>query len=171
MKITKHALRSLIREAVGDDKIIAERPWTLEYEFTLSGGNASDSEGKGPDGFAVVMKSGDLEARVVVDSYWNPQSGDASGNSLRLEVDGQPVEGATSYVPTRFDDGKKQLLVISNAPVPGMIVVSHASSTDVVPVAYLVTRNPFDEGDDVEFEVEALGNGRSDVKFKRHVNL
>jgi hypothetical protein len=172
MKIRKSALRNLIKEAVEGDRIVKERPWSVEHSFRLSGGTAEDSEGKGPDGFAVVLRgeSGN-EMRVVVDTYWNPQSGDSSGNSLRVEVNGEVVEGGETYVPTRFDDGKQQFLIVSNSPTAGVVCVSHKSTEGSVPVVYLAIANPFEEEEDVEFEVENIGNGEADVKLTNHVNL
>lgn len=168
MKITRSALQRLIKEAVEDDRIIKERPWSVEFSFKLSGGSAADSEGKGPDGFAIVM-SGDSgkTVKIVVDSYWNPQAGDQSGNSLK--IDGP--DSVSSYVPHRFDDGKEQFIMISNAPVAGLIAVSHASSRDSVPVVHLVVPNPFEIDEDVSFDVQNIGNGKAEVKLNRHTNL
>ena len=44
MKITTGALKRLIRESIDGDRIIRERPWSVEYSFKLSGGSASDSD-------------------------------------------------------------------------------------------------------------------------------
>ena len=177
MKFTERALRDLIRESIGKDRIIKERPWSVEYEFKLSGGIASDSEGKGPDGFAIVMRSSSgRTARVYVDSYWNPQAGDVNGNSLRIEMeDNQSTEGAkdfvtSTYVPIRFDDGKRHSLTISNSPTANVLCVSHGHLNEV-PIVYLAVENPFEEGEDLEFEVETVGNGEAEVTLKRHVNL
>lgn len=169
MKIRLSELRKIIREAVGGSKVLRERPWSIEWTFKLSGGTAEDSEGKGPDGFAVVLRGGDRMARVVVDSYWNPQAGDTSGNSLKWEVDGYSVKSA--YVPTRFDSGKEQRLIVSNSPVDGLIAVSHAGGSSVPPVVYLVVENPFGEEEDVTFEVEELGNGDVDVEMTSSTTL
>ena len=169
MKITTLQLRRLIKEAIEGDRIIPERPWSVEFSFKISGGIASDSEGQGPDGFSIVMRSeSGREARVTVDTYWNPQAGDDSGNSLKFSSG--DVEEST-YVPHKFDDGKEQLLTISNAPVSGMIAISHGVSGDSIPVVYLVVQNPFETDDDVDFDIETIGNGKSDVKLGRHVNL
>lgn len=169
MKFTKSALNKLIREAVEGDKIISERPWSVEFTFKLSGGSASDSEGEGPDGFAIVADdSAGTVARFIVDSYWNPQTGDSSGNSLKFEMNG--AMGDSTYVPVKFDDGKKQRIIISNSPVEGLISVAHAHGTNV-PVVYLVVKNPFSEGEDLEFSIENLGNGAADVKMTGHTNL
>ena len=172
MKITTGALKRLIRESIDGDRIIRERPWSVEYSFKLSGGSASDSEGEGPDGFAVVLtgESG-REMRVVVDTYWNPQSGDQSGNSLRVEVDGDVPDGGETYVPLRFDDGKEQFLTISNTPVSNMVTISHSPQGKSPPVVYLVVSNPFEGDEDLSFEVENLGNGDVDVKLTKHINL
>jgi hypothetical protein len=172
MKITKNALRSLFSEAIEKDRIIHERPWSVEYEFSLSGGSAEDSEGKGPDGFAVIMigESGKI-ARVIVDTYWNPNTGDQSGNSLKFEVDGQTQENSQTYVPVRFDDGEKQRLIISNAPVQGLIAISHAHSADDSPVVHLIVPNPFGEDEDVDFSTENLGNGTANVDLIQHTNM
>lgn len=172
MKFTQSALKALVNEAIGNDRIIHERPWSVEYEFSLSGGSASDSEGEGPDGFAVVMtgESGRV-ARVIVDTYWNPNTGDQSGNSLKFEVNGETQENAQTYVPVKFDDGEKQKLIISNAPVQGLIAISHAHSEEDSPIVHLIVPNPFDEDEDVDFSVENLGNGDADVNLTRHTNM
>jgi hypothetical protein len=168
MKIINRALRKLIQEAVEDDRIIRERSWSVEFAFKLSGGTASDSEGKGPDGFEVVMSGESGKTiKVVVDSYWNPQAGDQSGNSIKITGD---VEEESCYVPQRFDDGKEQVLVISNEPVRGMVTVSHGIA-DELPVVYAVFQNPFGDDEDVDFSTETIGNGSADVKLKRHTNL
>ena len=169
MKIRLSQLRRLIREAVGGAKILRERPWAIEWTFKLSGGEAEDSEGVGPDGFAVVLRAGDQVARVIVDSYWNPQAGDQSGNSLKWEVNGYVLKSA--YVPIRFDSGKEQRLVISNSPVDGLLAISHAGGSTVPPVVYLVVENPFGEEDDMSFDVEKLGNSDMDVEMSSSVNF
>jgi len=168
MKITKSALSSLIKEGIDSDRIIKERPWAVEFSFKLSAGTARDSEGEAPDGFAIVMSgdSGEI-MRIVVDSYWNPQAGDQSGNTLKIEG----PNTASSYVPHRFDDGKQQFLTISNAPVPGLIAVSHSSDETAVPVVHLVVPNPFEIDEDVSFAIENIGNGKAEVKINRHTNL
>ena len=170
MKITSRALRTLVREAVESNKILKERPWSVEYTFKISGGKASDSEGQAADGFAIVMtsKSG-RSARVVVDCYWNPQSGDQSGNSLRFETEGR--EAVSTYVPTKFDNEKQQKIIISNSPVAEIICISHCVDTRSVPVTYLVAPNPFEINDDLEFDVENIGNGEISVKLTDHINL
>lgn len=169
MKYTRNALRSLIREAIESDKILPERPWSVEVTFSLSGGTASDSEGEGPDGFALLMSSDSVEARIVVDTYWNPQGGDKSGNSLRIEVDGSTV--ADSYIPVKMDDGKKQRLIVSSSPVANVIVVSHAVDEKQLPIAYLVTKSPFVTAEDIDFSIDPLGNGEVDAEITGHVNL
>jgi len=169
MKITSRALRDLVRESLDKNRILKERPWSVEYTFKMSGGTAEDSEGQGPDGFFVTLKGeSGKEVRVVVDAYWNPQSGDQSGNSLRIESD--DTEEMSSYVPHRFDDGKEQRLIISNSPVSGIIAVSLAAA-ESPPVTYLVFPNPFDEDEDVDFNPDNLGNGTVDVKLKSYVNM
>lgn len=169
MKIKKSALRKIIREAIDSDRIISERPWSVEFSFRLSGGIASDSEGSGPDGFQITMKSqSGAEAKITVDSYWNPQAGDSSGNSLKFSSD---KKEESSYVPHRFDDGKEQMIILSNAPVSRMIAISHAISKNDLPVVYLIVPNPFEVDDDVEFDIESNGNGKAEVKLKRHTNL
>jgi hypothetical protein len=169
MKFKISALRKLFSEAINDDRLVSERPWSVEYAFSLSGGSASDSEGKGPDGFAIVMtgESGKI-VKVIVDSYWNPTSGDESGNSLKIEYENEKM---STYVPTRFDDGKQQLLIISNTPVPGVITVSHSATLDDVPITYLIASNPFEIDEDVDFFIEQMGNGKADVKLTSHSNL
>lgn len=169
MKLKVSALRKLLTEAIDQDKLLRERPWSVEYTFTLSGGSAADSEGTGPDGFAIVLtgESGKT-MRVIVDSYWNPTSGDESGNSLRIEYEGEKM---STYVPTRFDDGEQHLLTISNTPVPGIISVSHSATFSSIPIVYLVTTNPFDVEEDVEFAIETMGNGVADVKMTGHTNV
>jgi hypothetical protein len=170
MKITAFALKNLIREALGGSKILKERPWAVEYSFKLSGGSAEDSEGESPDGFAVVMSSDSgLMARFIVDCYWNPQMGDSSGNSLKFELDGRSEQ--STYVPTRFDDGKEQRIIISNSPVSGLISVSHAAGSNKVPIVYLTVKNPFDETDDISFSIENIGNGKIDVEMTNYTNL
>jgi hypothetical protein len=172
VKITKNCLRKLLREAIDDAKILPERPWSVEYTFSMSGGTASDSEGEAPDGFVVTMKGDSgLELQIVVDAYWNPSAGDQSGNSLKVMLDGEDLEDASSYVPTRFDDGKKQRLIISNSPVGRSIVVSHAPDEKSPPIAYLVFGNPFDDQEDVEFDADPIGNGEIDVELTNSVNV
>lgn len=172
MKLTKSALKRLIKESIENNKILRERPWSVEYSFMLSGGTATDSEGEGPDGFAIVMSSDSgREMRVVVDTYWNPQSGDTSGNSIRVEMDGQIIENGETYVPVRMDDGEEQFLTISNSPVADVITISHAHDKKSPPVVYLVVPNPFEVDNDVSFDIENIGNGKSIVKLVRHINL
>lgn len=170
MKITRRALQKLIQESIKGSEILRERPWSVEYNFKLTDGTATDSEGVGPDGFAIVM-TGDsgTTVRIVIDSHWNPNAGDESGNSLKLEVDGELVD--STYVPARFDDGKMQKLIISNAPVSGMMTVSHSPDLESLTVVHLVVENPFAQGEDVSFDVETLGNGTADVELVNHVNL
>lgn len=170
MKIKIGRLRRIIREALGGSKIIRERPWSVEYTFKMSGGDASDSEGKSPDGFAIAMssESGTI-VRVIVDAYWNPQSGDSSGNSIQVEIDGYKVD--ESYVPVAFNNGKEQRLVISNSPKKGMIVVSHAGSSKDLPIPYLAVDNPFLETEDVKFDIENLGGGDVEVELSGHTNV
>lgn len=177
MKIAKSALRRFLREAVESDRILAERPWSVEYTFTMSGDAAEDSEGPSADGFAVVMKSeAGIVMRVVVDSYWNPQSGDQSGNSIKIEVDkgegpSSPTKNSFAHVPHQFDDGTEQKLIISNSPVPGVICVSH-SFDDLPPITYLAVSNPFHtDDDDISFEIEKLGSGDVKVELTDHVNI
>lgn len=170
MKIVVSELKRILKESIDGNKILSKRPWSVEYAFTLSGGNAEDSEGKGPDGFAVTM-AGDSgkTVKVIVDSYWNPQAGDSSGNSLKVEADGNVV--SDTYVPTRFDDGEEQTLIISNSPVPGLLTVSHSADSSSPPIVYLAIPNPFDEGDDVSFDAEKIGNGNAKINLKGHSNL
>lgn len=170
MKISVAALRTLIRESIDKDRIIRERPWSVEYTFSMSGGAASDSEGEAPDGFAIVMKGdSDKEVRIVIDSYWNPQTGNTSGNELRVEGLEQVV---STYVPIRFDSGEEQVIVISNSPVSGMITVAHGlNDKSSLPVVHLVFPSPFAGDEDVNFSSENLGAGDVDVKLTRHTNI
>ena len=174
MQISKKALRRLVKEAIDSNRIISERPWSVEYTFSMKGGNdaAEDSEGSSADGFAINMESeSGTNLRVVVDSYWNPQTGDQSGNSIKVEMDGAVIENGSSYVPHKFDDGKIQKLLISNTPVSGILTISHAIDEDSLPIVYLAVPNPFDDDDDINFEVEVLGNGDVDVEMSKHVNI
>ena len=169
MKITKGALKKLIREAIEGNDILPERPWSVEYEFKMSGGTASDSEGESPDGFSVSLEGqSGSRLEIVVDAYWNPQSGDQSGNSIKAVLDGEEMD--SSYVPVKFNDGKSQRLLISNSPVKKVILVSHGASGKP-PIAYLVIQNPFSDEDDIEFNVNSLGNGKVDVKMVDFINL
>jgi hypothetical protein len=170
LRMSVGCLKRLLREGVGGQKVLRERPWAVEWTFKMSGGIASDSEGEGADGFAIVMR-GERggQFRLVVDAYWNPQTGDQSGNSLKWEsADGAPE---SVYVPHRFDDGKEQRLILSNSPVPGVMLVSHAGSADAVPVTYMVKENPFADEEDVEFDIEKLGNGDVTVDLSRSTFL
>ena len=169
MKLTTRALKKIIREAIENNDILAERPWSVEYEFKLTGGVATDSEGTSPDGFLVSLEgsSGDV-MEIIVDSYWNPQTGDKSGNSIKASWNGEEVD--SSYVPVKFNDGKAHRLVISNMPVQKMIFVSH-SPAGKPPVIYLAANNPFADDEDIEFNVETIGNGTATVKLVDHINL
>jgi len=170
MKIKVSALRSIIREAIEKSRIVKERPWSVEYTFSLSKGKAEDSEGLGPDGFAIIMSGASGKTmRVIVDTYWNPQAGDQSGNSIKIEIDGQETE--SSYIPVRFDTGKKQKLIISNSPIADLIVISHCADTNSVPVVAIAVSNPFAVNEDVQFSVKNLGNGTADVDLTRHSSL
>lgn len=166
MKISKRALKSMLAEALEGTRIIRERPWSVEYSFSLQPGDAEESEGASADGFVLTMlgESGTTLA-VHVDSYWNPQAGDKSGNSIKIYLGDDIVD--ETYVPVKFDDGTKQVLLLSNAPVPGLIAVAHAPSMSNPPVVHLIVENPFSEDEDVEFEVSNLGNGRADVEMHR----
>ena len=57
MKISVKALYALLRESIQNNRIISERPWAVEYTFTLSGKSAEDSEGSSADGFSIDMTS------------------------------------------------------------------------------------------------------------------
>lgn len=162
-------LKRLLREGVKGQKMLRERPWAVEWTFRMDGGTAEDSEGRGPDGFAVVLRGGGgAQVRLVVDAYWNPQAGDASGNSLKWEAEGEAPDSV--YVPRRFDDGKEQRLILSNSPVSGFLMVSHAGAGEV-PIVHMVKANPFEVEEDVDFQVEKLGNGRVEVKMTGVTNL
>lgn len=164
MKITTRALKKLVREAIEDVDIIRERPWTVEHTFTLTPTDSGVS-----DGFAIVMKGDSGKtARVLVDTYWNPQSDDESDNSLKFEVDGEVVD--STHVPVDFKDGKNHKIYISNSPVEGMISISHAKGGDV-PVVYLVAQNPFEVTEDIEFVTKNLGNGSVDVEMTDWTSL
>lgn len=169
MKIRASALRSLIKESISNTRIIRERPWTVEHTFSLSKGKAVDSEGPGPDGFAIILlgESGKT-MRVIVDTYWNPQVGDQSGNSIKIEIDGK--ETASTYTPVKLDTGKKQKILISNSPVQGLIVVSHCEELNSVPIVVLVAPNPFDVNEDVQFSVKNIGNGSIDVNLSHFLS-
>jgi len=169
MRIRESALRSLIKESIKNTRIIKERPWTVEHIFSLSKGKASDSEGLGPDGFAIVLlgESGKT-MRVIVDTYWNPQAGDQSGNSIKIEIDGK--ETVSTYIPAKLDTGKKQKILISNSPVQGLLVVSHCEELNSVPIAVLIVPNPFEVNEDVQFSVKNIGNGSIDVKLSHFLS-
>jgi len=173
MKITQKALHRFLHEAIKGNRIISERPWSVEYTFSMKGSSADDSEGSSADGFAVVMSSeSGVTMRVIVDAYWNPQTGDQSGNSIKVEVDGKIVEGGTSYVPRRFDDGTKQRILISNSPVANVITVSHADADPALPIVYLAVQNPFGADDnDIEWSVDTLGAGDVDVSMSKYINI
>jgi len=177
MKIRLAALRSLVQESVGKDRIIKERPWSVEHTFSMKGGIASDSEGEAPDGFfiALVGESG-TSVRVVVDSYWNPAvgGGDQSGNELRVE--GETIQNGPStrsYVPIKFDSGEEQVIVVSNSPTLGMVLVSHGlANSKSLPVTYLAFPNPFQVDEDIDFVPQKLGNGKDlTISLTRHTNL
>jgi len=174
MRISKKALRRLVKEAIDSNRIISERPWSVEYTFKMKGGAqaAEDSEGPSADGFAINMESeSGTKMRIIIDSYWNPQTGDQSGNSIKVEVDGSEVEGGSSYVPHKFDDGKSQRIMISNTPVSGIVAISHAIDEDSLPIVYLTVPNPFDDDDDINFELDIIGNGEVDVEMSKHINI
>jgi len=169
MKFKVSALRKLLIESIDQVRFIRERPWSIEYAFALTGGSAIDSEGLSPDGFAIVMKGeSGKEMKVVVDTYWNPTSGDESGNSIRVEYEDEKM---STYVPTRLDDGEQQLLTISNTPIPGIITVFHSSNFSSIPIVYLVATNPFEMDEEVEFLIEKMGNGKAEVKLTGYTNL
>ena len=174
MQISKKALKALIKEAIKSARILSERPWSVEYTFSMKGGpnSAEDSEGSSADGFVIKMstKSGTI-ASVIVDSYWNPQSGDQSGNSIKFQVDGEEVEHGNAYIPYKFDNGKRQRLLISNTPVSGLLTISHAVDEDSLPIVYLALSNPFEVNEDIEFDVENLGSGEVDVELTDHINV
>jgi len=177
MKFTRAALRRLISEAIKDNKILAERPWSVEYTFTLTGDSAEDSEGSSADGFVVTLTSeSGSTMKVIVDSYWNPQAGDQSGNSIKVEIDSDggvvtPAKNSVAHVPHKFDDGKKQKILLSNSPVQGIITISHAISTTSLPIVYLAVTNPFTDDDDLTFDVEPMGNGDLDIEMTDSVNI
>jgi hypothetical protein len=170
MRIIEKQLKKLIREALGSNEILRERPWSILVEFRMSEGIASDSEGVGPDGFSVIAESDSGKIMSVsIDTYWNPQAGDQSGNSLKVHFERKEL--AQTYVPTRFDDGKTQFLLISNAPVQNVIVVSHAYDARAVPIAYLVVPNLFNMSEDINFRIQKNGNGLVQARIVSHSNL
>ena len=169
MKIRVSCLRRLVKEGIDGRKFLRERPWSVEHTFSMSGGDAEDSEGDAPDGFAIIIRGENgREARVVVDSYWNPQAGDQSGNSLKWEIDGETVE--STYVPTRFDDGSEQKIIVSNSPIKGLLMISHCKKNEV-PIVHMVVENPFEEQEDLEFESEPIGGGDVDVEMTGATNI
>ena len=62
-------------------------------------------------------------------------------------------------------------LIISNAPVGGMIAVSHSTSQIDPPIMLLVVPTPFKMSRDIQFDIEPMGNGDVDAKITRHINL
>lgn len=146
-------LRFLIREELKKNLILSERPWAAEFHFKMKGGTAEDSEGIGPDGLKFIFNCGEQELKVVLDSYWNPQSGDSSGNELKIYVN--DVLKARSYVPVRFDDGKFQTLIVSNSPVENKISFSHGYVDDV-PIYYLCVSNPFEKSKPIKMKHSSL---------------
>jgi hypothetical protein len=108
---------------------------------------------------------------VTIDSYWNPQTGDQSGNSIKVIIDGDEDNATSTYVPHKFDDGKKQKILISNSPVAGVLTISHSIDESLPPIVYLAISNPFEENDDIEFSTKSIGNGRANVKMTGHINL
>lgn len=107
--------------------------------------------------------------KILVDSYWNPQNGDKSGNSIKVELaDGEMQE---SYVPHKFDDGSYQKIFVSNTPVSGMLSIGHSLDEESPPIIYLAVPNPFDDDDDITFDVEPMGNGKVDVTLTNHTNV
>lgn len=170
MKFSIGCIRKIVKESMREDRLVAERPWSIEVEFKLSGGKAADSEGVSPDGFQIMLRDEDgNEASVVVDTYWNPQAGDTSGNQMYAVVNGQRV--GSTYVPTRFDDGKSQTIVVSNSPSLGAIVVSHARKGEA-PVAYLAFGAQLALNSSVEVTCEPLGDSEKlDCKVTNRTNL
>lgn len=153
MKIKLSQLRRLIREEITKNAILVERPWSARFDFRMKGGDAADSEGTGPDGVKISLRAGSIALEIVADSYWNPQNGDTSGNELRAIVDGQVVN--RSYVPIRFDNGKKQSIVISNSPVERVLSVSH-SLAGSTPIMYLTLAVPFEMNEPIKFDCGPL---------------
>ena len=141
-------------------RLIKERPWAAECKFTLSGGIAYESEGLSADGFVIALygESGKT-MRVIIDSYWNPQKGDQSGNSIKVEIDGIQLKNISSYVPIKFDSGIKQKIIISNSPVTGLIYIAYAKSEVDIPIVFLSVKNPFKIDESVGFSTSNLGNG------------
>lgn len=172
MKISVKALYALLQESIQNNRIISERPWAVEYAFTLSGKSAEDSEGSSADGFSIDMTSSSgTTMAVTIDSYWNPQAGDQSGNSIKVTINGDEDGATSTYVPHKFDDGKKQKILISNSPVAGVLTVSHSIDESSPPIVYLAISNPFEENDDIEFSTKSIGNGRTSVEMTGHINL
>lgn len=172
MKIAFSVLKSLIRESLASTRIIKERPWAVEHEFSLSAGSAEDAEGPAADGFAIVLKGeSGKTVRVIVDTYWNPHSADNSGNSLKIEIDGQVPPAAETYVPVKFDTGTKQKIIISNSPVSELLTVAHAADLKAIPIVLLAVQNPFDIDEDIEFDVKNLGNGKFNADVVRFSSI
>ena len=134
--------------------ILPERPWAAKYEFAMKGGDASDSEGTAPDGVIMFIKSNRQEVLIIADSYWNPSSGDESGNELRVEINGEVV--VKRYVPVRFDDGESHTIIVSNDPVSNEIAVLHASPADETPILSLSFENPFPVQQELNFGCRPL---------------
>jgi hypothetical protein len=163
MKIKGSVLKSILREIAAGGPIVTERPWSIESEFVLGGGVASDSEGLGPDGVQLTLM-GSMGSRMTVDidTYWNPHKGDQSGNSIKIDTG---AERMTSYVPFKMDDGRPQRLIVSNSPVQSLIAVSHAPSRHESPVLILVVRNPFNDTEQISPSWKNLGNGTAAAKI------
>ena len=163
MKFRASALQALIRESLDTTRIVKDRPWAVEHEFVLTG-----KPGTKPDGFAIVLvgESGKT-MRVLVDSNWDPQDGDQSDNTLKIEIDGQRPAASSTYVPVKFDSNTKQKIIVSNSPVSGLLTVAHAATVDSVPIVLLAVKNPFDSNEDIEFFTKNLGQGHYETDVVR----
>lgn len=157
------------QQASPRSRIIAERPWTLQFGFNLSGGVASDSEGMAADGIEICMTDNRHEVAVTVDAYWNPHKGDQSGNSIKVSLDGELI--AQAYVPVRFDDGNDQVLTISNAVVPGLLAIAHSPQVNAPPVVHAVVNCPFAIDNDISFYAGTIGNGTGNVWLLDEISL
>ena len=118
MKLCVNSLRMLIREAIDaykDSPLVPERPWNVKLPFTLkSKGGAMDSEGESSDGIKLLLVGKSASVSVIADTYWNPHSGDESGNSIVIVVDDK--ERVREHFPRKLDDDEKHVITVSCSP-------------------------------------------------------